>query len=297
MNYFDPISLQLFIAICEMRSLTKAADRSNLTVSAVSKRLASLEEQIGAPLLERGRKGIQLTAAGEALLPAARGLLQSMSKIQANLSEFAQSVPGHVRIASTMSAITSFLPQDIRAFLKRHPHVKVDIHERGAADIVRSVEEGRADIGVCWEVTGTKRLQVHPYRQDHLVVIAHQDHEIANQESISFAETLDYSRVTLQGSSLVQGIQQRLAIAEGKALKSSIQVRTYDAACRIADANLAIAIVPREAAWPMIESLQLKAIALTDKWAQRQFVICMKDYNDLAVHSKLLVDTLSTPYR
>lgn len=194
-------------------------------------------------MLERGRKGVQLTAAGEALLPAACGLRQFMAKIQANLSEFAQTVPGHVRIASTMSAITSLLPRDIGAFVQRHPQVHVSIDERVASDVVRSVEEGRADICVCWEVTSTKRLQVHPYHQDHLVVIDHQDHEITRLDSISYAEMLDYSHVTLQGGSLVQGIQQRLAIA----LKSSIQVHTFDAACRIADANLAVAIVPREA--------------------------------------------------
>ncbi|QXZ10713.1 hypothetical protein KUF54_05755 [Comamonas sp. Y33R10-2] len=192
-----------------------------------------------------------------------------------------------------MSAITSLLPRDIGAFVQRHPQVHVSIDERVASDVVRSVEEGRADICVCWEVTSTKGLQVHPYRQDHLVVIDHQDHEITRLESISYAETLDYSHVTLQGGSLVQGIQQRLAIA----LKSSIQVHTYDTTCRIADANLVVAIIPREATWPIIESLELKAIALTDQWTQRQFVICIKDHIDLTMPSKMLVDTLSAPYR
>ena len=292
MNYFDPVSLQLFISICELHSLTEAAERSNLTVSAVSKRLAALEEQIGAPLLERGRKGIQLTAAGEALLPSARGLLQSMSRIQANLSEFARGVPGHVRIASTMSAITSFLPKDIQAFAQQHPTVNVDIDERAAADVARSVEDGRADLGICWEVTGTRKLETVPYRRDRLVVIAHREHALANCDSISFAETLDFTRVTLQGGSLVQGMQQRLAIAEGQPLKSSIQVRTYDAACRVVDANLAIAIVPEDAARPLIESFKLHQIALTESWAERQFVICMKSRSDLTVPARLLLDSL-----
>jgi DNA-binding transcriptional LysR family regulator len=296
MNHLDPISLELFIAICEQKSLTEAADRHHLTVSAVSKRLAALEEQLGAPLLVRGRKGLQLTAAGEAMLPAARGLLKSMARIQANLSEFAQGVPGYVRVASTMSAMTSFLPGDIAAFTTRHPTIHVSVDERLAPDVVRSVEEGRADLGVCWVETGTRRLQTVPYRADHLVVAVHKDHELARRTRVSFADTLPYDRAALQGGSIVQQLQQKLAIAEGKALKVPYQVRSYDAACRVVAANLAIAIVPKEASRALIKAFGLKALTLTEEWAQRRFVVCMRDKEELTVPARLLLETLASQW-
>ena len=293
MQYLDPLSLQLFISICEQQSLTEAADRENLTVSAVSKRLTALEEQIGAPLLERGRGGVLLTPAGEALLPQARGLLQSMARIQANLSDYARSGPGTVRIAATLSALTWSLPADIAAFTARQPHVKVNLEERIGREIVSNVEEGRADIGVCWDATGTKRLQTVPYREDHLVVVAHPDHELARGARVTFVETLPYDRVMIDAGSIGLHLQQRLAIAEGKALKTPVHVRTYETACHLVAANLGIAIVPREATRALVKAMRLKAIDLADDWARRHLVLCVRDHSELSMPARQLLDALT----
>jgi len=268
----------------------------SLTTSAVSKRLTALEDQIGAPLLERSRGGVKLTAAGEAMLPAARSLLQSMSRIQAGLSEYARNVRGHVRVAASMSPISSFLPADIALFLRRHSNVRVSLDERTGAEVVRSVEKGRADLGVCWEATETRRLQTVPYRAGHLVVLAHKDHELARRKRVSFAETLQYERVTIQGGSIVQLMQTRLAVAEGEALKSHVQVRTYDAACRIVAANLALAIVPIEPCRPLVRALGLRALPLTDDWALRRFVVGVRDRSELAAPARLLLDMLASQW-
>ena len=296
MNYFDPVSLRVFVAICEQRSFSEAADREHLTTSAVSKRLAALEEQIGASLLERSRRGVKLTAAGEALLPAARSLLQSMSHIHAQLSEYAGGVQGHVRVAASLSAIAGWLPEDIGLFVRRHDNVRVSLDERLSPEVVRSVEEGSADLGVYWDAIGTSKLQTVPYRADHLVVIAHKEHDLAHRKRVSFSETLQYERVAIKGGSIVQLTQQRLALAEGAALKFHVQVGTFDAACRIVAANLAIAVVPGEASRPLIKAFGLKAIPLTDDWALRRFVICMRDRKELNVPSRLLLDSLAAQW-
>ncbi|HSV77747.1 MAG TPA: LysR family transcriptional regulator [Ramlibacter sp.] len=295
MQYLDPLSLRLFIAICEQQSLTEAAEREHLTVSAVSKRLTALEEQIGSPLLERGRGGVLLTPAGEALLPAARGLLQSMARIQANLSEYAQSVPGNVRVAATLSALTCSLPGDIAAFVARQPHVRVNLEERIGREIVDSVEEGRADLGVCWDLTGTKRLQTVPYRVDHLVVIVHPEHELARRTRVSFVDTLPYERVMVDAGSIGLHLQQRLAIAEGKALKTSVHVRTYETACHIVAANFGIAIVPKEATRTLVKGMGLKAVGLSDDWARRRLVLCVRDHSELSMPARLLLEALAAP--
>lgn len=293
MKHFDPLSLQLFIAICEERSLSEAADRESLTTSAVSKRLAALEDQIGAPLLDRSRRGLRLTPAGEALLPAARGLLQAMTHIQAQLSEYAGELRGHVRVAATLSAVGSFLPHDIAAFGQRHPTVQVSLDERWSADVVRSVDEGSADLGVLRDAIGTSKLHCVPYCSDRLVVVVHPDHDLARRRRVSFAETLAYERVAIKGGSFTQLTQQRLAIAHGMKLKYHVQVGTFDAACRIAAANLAIALVPDEACRPLIQGLGLRALTLTDDWALRRFVVCTRERSTLTAPARLLLDLLS----
>lgn len=298
MSYFDPVSLRVFVAICEQRSFREAAEREHLTTSAVSKRLAALEDSIGAPLLERSRKGLKLTAAGEVMLPAARSLLQSMTHIHAQLSEYAGIVKGVVRVTASMSAILSSLPDDIATFLRRHgSDVRVSIDERSSLDVLRCVEDESADLGILWgDAVATSKLQTLPYRTDSLVVVVHKEHELARRKRVSFAETLPYERVALKGGSMLQLTQQRMAIAEGAALKSHIQVTSFDAACRVAAANLALAIVPVGASALMIKSLGLKVIPLTDEWATRSFVICFRDRDELKVPAKLLLDSLAAQW-
>jgi DNA-binding transcriptional LysR family regulator len=293
MDAFDPVSLRLFVAICEEQSFTDAAFRENLTVSAVSKRLLMLEQQVGVPLLERGRGGIQLTAAGEALLPAARGLLQSMAQIRANLSAYAHRERDHVRVSCTPSAITSFAPRDIADFLSAHPRVNVKLDEHMAADVVRRVREGHADLGITWDQVGTGELETVPYRVDRMVLVAHPGHPLAGRERVRFSDVLPYDCVTVSASSVAQHMQQRAAIAEGRALKSSVCVRTYEGACHVVAARLAIALVPLGACRTLMDALQLRAIALDDEWAHRRFVICLRDRAGLTVSTQLLLESLA----
>jgi DNA-binding transcriptional LysR family regulator len=297
MDAFDPVSLRLFVAICEEHSLTEAAEREHLTVSAVSKRLLVLEDQIGTALVARGRGGVQLTAAGEALLPAARGLLQSMARIRANLSEYAHQSRDHVRLSCTPSALTSFMPGDIAQFVSAHPLVYVKLDERMASDVAHRVHEGHADLGVVWDRTGTGALETVPYRQDRLVVIAHRSHPLAERPSVRFTDTLACNFVTVDAASVAQHLQQRAAIAEGRALKSSVCVRTYDGACRIVAANLGIAIVPYRATQTLITALGLASIELAEDWALRRFVVCLRDRFSLTASARRLLDSLASHWQ
>lgn len=297
MKHFDPVSLRLFIAVCEEQSLTLAAERESIAPSAVSKRIAALEEQVGSPLLERGRRGLQLTEAGKALLPGARDVLQAMSRLQAELSEYAHGVHGNVRVAASPSAIAEFLPEDIAAFLQQYEAVRLALVEKLTPEVVRSVEDGRADIGVCWDAVPMRGLQTIPYRADHLVAVVHREHPLANRRNISFAETLDYEHVAVNRGSIMDLTQERRAGAAAAALRHRVEVTTFDAACRIVAVNLGVAIVPREASRPFIKAFGLRAVPLSDDWAKRQFVVCMVDRASLPVPARLLVDLLAAQWK
>ena len=164
----DLTSLQLFVAVCELGSIGKAAEREFIAASAVSKRLSDLEAALDTPLLYRHTRGVDLTPAGESLLHHARSVLFSLEKMQGELSEYADGVRGHVRVHASISAIVQFLPEDLGAFIKEHGEVKIDLEEHLSTEIVRAVQEGAADLGICNAVVlGTgHELQTLPYRQD-----------------------------------------------------------------------------------------------------------------------------------
>ena len=293
MRNFDPVSLRLFIAVCEERNIAVAARREAIVPSAVSKRISQMEEAAGVTLLERGRRGVAVTAAGEVLCRYARESLQLLDRMQAEVGAFAEGVQGHVRVFGSKSAVAQFLPEDISLFAQRYLDVRVSLEEREIWEVVRGVEEGRADIGVCWDAVDMRGLRTLPYHRDHLAVVVHPGHPLARKRSVSFVDTIDYEHVDIVARSIMQTTQRSAAAAAGKQMRYRIQVSTVDAAYRIVAAQLAVAIVPAEEASAMQQALGLKVIPLSDKWAKRQFVVLVRE-KGLSLPAQLLVQSLSS---
>ena len=145
----DLTSLQLFVAVCELGSIGRAAEREFIAASAVSKRLSDLEATVDTALLYRHSRGVTLTPAGESLLHHARNVLYGLERMQGELSEYAEGVRGHVRMHANMSAIVQFLPEDLGAFAREHSQIKIDLQEHLSPDVLSAVAEGTADIGIC----------------------------------------------------------------------------------------------------------------------------------------------------
>jgi DNA-binding transcriptional LysR family regulator len=292
MRSFDPVSLRLFVAVCEQRNIAAAAKRESIVASALSKRISQMEEEAGVRLLERGRRGVAITPAGETLWRYARESLQLADRMRAELGAFAGGVQGHVRVFASMSAVAQFLPEDVSAFARRYRDVRVSFEEREIWEIVRGVEDGRADIGVCWNAVDLRGLKTFDYHRDHLSVVVHADHPLATRRMLTFEETLDHEHVDIVGRSIMKTTQQSHAAATGKLVRYRIQVSSVPAACRIVAANLALAIVPREEAVAIQHVRELKVIPLRNAWAKRRFVIAVRSEAALSVPARLLVQSL-----
>ena len=171
----DLTSIQLFLAMCELGRIGKAAEREFIAASAVSKRLSDREATLGITLLYRHSRGVGLTPAGESLLHRARSVLFSLEKMQGELSEYADGVRGHVRVHASISAVVQFLREDLGAFPRSHPKVKIDLKKDLSKKVARAVAEGAADLGICNVADGTGALQNLPCRTDKLELIVPKD--------------------------------------------------------------------------------------------------------------------------
>jgi DNA-binding transcriptional LysR family regulator len=288
----DPVTLRLFLAVCDERNIARAAAREAIVASAVSKRIAALEQSVGAALLVRGRRGIVPTAAGEALRRRAQELLGSMERVHAELSEFASGAHGSVRVVASLSVLAEALPEDIASFLARYPSVRVSLDERISPEVVRNVREGAADLGVLWDAADLGGLRVRPYRTDHLCVAVHPTHRFAGRSRLRFADTFDEASVGLAPVGTVDAVLRRQAALLGHTLTHRIQVSGLDAACRIVGAGLGIAVLPREAAAPYASAAALAMVPLAEPWALRRFVICSRQDDTLSATARLLIDHL-----
>lgn len=272
----DPVTLRLFIAACEERNIARAAVREAIVASAVSKRIAALEADLGTPLLLRGRRGIEPTAAGELLLRQAREWLGQMARMRAELGDFAGGVQGSVRVLASVTALAEQLPDDIAAFLAQHPSVRVSLDERVSPDIVRAVREGAADLGVMWDAAERHGLDCRPYRHDHLVVTLPPGHALAQRRTLRFEQVLDHALIGVASGGLMDALLRRQAALLGRTPDYRTQVSSIDAACRLVGAGLGLAILPREAAGASARAAGLMLVPLRDAWALRRFVVCAR---------------------
>src|SRR6185369_17178303 len=132
---FDLRDLELFVAVADAGSIARAAERSHTVASAVSKRVSDLEENFGTALLIRGAKGIELTAAGHALLVRARVLLNQATQLDDEMRRHASGTRGYVRVFANISAIVEFLPGALASFAARHPDIHVHLEEHVSSAI------------------------------------------------------------------------------------------------------------------------------------------------------------------
>ena len=288
----DLITLQLFVAVFEEGTLTRAAAREAIAVSAASKRLMELEQVLGVSLFVRRAKGMDLTAAGETLLHHARQMLFNVEKMGLELGEHSHGVRGYVRMLANLSAIIQFLPEDLRDFSQRHPEVKTDLEERPSNGVVQGVLDGVADLGICSSDTDTKGLPSVTYRHDKLVVLMPADHPLATRESLAFSETLDSDYVGLHAASSINMRTHAAAREAGKMLRLRIHVPGFDAMCRMVQANMGIGILPQKAYELFGRALGLHAVPLTDAWSDRSLILVVRDVAQLSPVSRLLFDAL-----
>ena len=292
----DLTSLQLFVAVCELGSIGRAAEREFLAASAISKRLSDLETALDTALLYRHSRGVTLTPAGESLLHHARTVLFGLERMQGELSEYAEGVRGHVRVHANISAIFQFLPEDLGTFAREHSQIKIDLQEHLSPDVLHAVQEGATDLGICNTGNhGASALQSRPYRTDKLVLVVPQGHILSARNAIHFEEILDWDIIGLHAGSSISLSMRAAAAKAGRPLRQRIQVTGLDAMCRMIDNGLGVGLLPDRAFALMHGVGRLQAVPLQDAWAQRELRLVARDFDALPVTARLLAEHLATP--
>lgn len=290
--HFNFTDMRLFVSIAEHSSFTNGARHCHMSLPAASTRIKNLEESIGTLLLYRSKKGVQLTPAGKTFAEHARGVQQQIEHLRGDLQQYVAGVKGHIRVFANTTAMTEFLPSVLRGYLALHPDVSIDMREHLSGEIVAAVAEGRADIGVTCGTVGTEALEVLPYRRDNLVLAVPRDHPLCAWGPIEFSQTLKFDHVGMdEGSALHSFLIQR-ARELGHIIRPRVQVRNFEAMCRMVEAGVGIGILPESAARRYEERAEICILGLSDEWAVRQLQICTRSQNLLAPFANDLIAAL-----
>jgi len=287
---FDLTDMRLFLTVVERGSLTQGAQAMHLALASVSERIAGMEAALGAPLLERTRRGVQATPAGEALVRHARAILEQVEQMRGELRTYASGLKGRIRLLSNTAALATFLPPQLLRFLTRYPDLSIDLDERTSAGMVPALAEGRADLGVVADIADLTSLQTHLIAQDQLVVVASRAHRVGAAASVTFAEILDEDFVGLADAALETHLAER-ASRLGRQLHYRIHMRGIEHVAAMVEAGVGIAILSH-AYTDMLRRPGLAIVPLAEPWAARRLYLCARDFAALTPHAQLLAEQL-----
>lgn len=288
----DLTDLELFLHVAESGSITAGAQRSHLALASASVRIKGMEDSLGAPLLTRGRRGAELTAAGRIVLHHAREVLGQLERMGGALNSAARGLRSAIRLWSTAYALTDLLSQALRAFLADSPMVDIDLEERFSPEIVQALGQGKADVGIVSALADLTGLETFPFRNDRLVVIAACGHPLAGQRDMAFAEALDYAFIGLSEGSAFQAFLAGQAAYAGKQLLYRARVKSVETVCSMVGHDMGIGVVPESSALRCHKTNNIRMISINDSWAAQHLVLCVRRFDILPGYAKQLVERL-----
>ena len=177
----------MFCDLAHTESFTKAAQINEVTQSAVSQQISTLEQYFKSCLIERSKKKFRLTREGQILYDYCRQILQTYDSLQGRLQEIKNVISGTIRLATIYSIGLHDLPPYLKKYLHNYPTVNVHVEYRRVNQVYEDVLGNAVDMGLVAYPLRDGKLDVVPLRKDPLVLICHPQHALAKNKSIKLA--------------------------------------------------------------------------------------------------------------
>jgi DNA-binding transcriptional LysR family regulator len=291
---FDLTDLRLFLSVIEQGSLTRGAQAMNLALASASERISGMEAALGASLLERTRRGVRPTAAGDALIRHARLILFQVEQMRGELRSYGAGLKGRIRLLCNTAAMVASLPDQLCRFLAMHPDLSVDLEERPSVEIVLAIADGRADLGIAADIADLAALQTRLLAHDQLVVVASGKHRLAAEHSVAFSDVVSEPFVGVYDAALVTHLGER-ASRLGRQLNFRIQLRRVQDVGRLVEAGVGIAVLS-ESSVAELNRPGLVVVRLKEAWTNRRLYLCARDFSTLTPHASLLAQHLTNAH-
>jgi len=294
---FNLVTLTLIAAVARSGSISAGAKALNMAIAAASKRLADFEDECGVAIFVRHRDGVTVSQEGPPIIRRIEALLIEVENLALDVSEQSSGAVGQVRIWVNSGAMDLSFPEDIAAFMRSNPSVRVDLQEASSAEIMRAVTAGQADIGVFADTHKAHELQAYVYQIEELVLVTPKAHALADLRQTTLKAALDYDFVgPLQGTPLDSRVIASMHLLR-RVKKTRLQVRGAERICRMIAAGIGIGILPRAAAQRHLARLDLRAVRLDEAWARRNLLLGVRDMGSLQPAARMLVSHLCPDLR
>ncbi|WP_163850028.1 LysR family transcriptional regulator [Pseudooceanicola aestuarii] len=193
--------LRIFLAVAEMQHVTRAAQRLNMTQSAVSAAISTLEDRHGVALFDRVGRRIALNAAGALFVEEARRVLDVARRAEGALADLSGVPSGRLRISASQTVASYWLPAILVRYGARFPKVDLQLSAGNTATVTEDVREGRADIGFVEGRPQPDKLLKDVVARDRLVLIVGPDHPWSDGRNVHLRDLAQTSWIMREAGS------------------------------------------------------------------------------------------------
>jgi DNA-binding transcriptional LysR family regulator len=236
--------LEAFVAVAELGSFQKAADKLHLTQPGLSRRIQKLEQALGVELFHRTTRSVVLTGVGRQFLPMARQQMSQLGTMLSSIREIAEKRFGKVRLASIPTVVNRVLPAVLRRYADKYPQVGVQIFDGNHDFVLGQVRAGLAEFGISLDPGDDEDLIFEPLLADRYVLAMHREHQWAARESVSLRDLCN-ARLVIGGRDSGNRLLLELLLGhESISLRWFYEVEHISFVVALVDAGLGCAIVP-----------------------------------------------------
>lgn len=262
-SFLDSRHLRLVAEIARTQSVTRAADRLNVTQSAVSHQLRDVEERLGTSLFLRSGRRMLLTAAGRHLVETADRVLEQIARAESAVTRLARNEAGEFRVCTQCHTGYHWLPPLLEVVRRKYPQVEVRIAAEHTMQAVNALLDGRLDLAIINSRPNDRRIRVRPLFEDEHAAIVADAHPWANRAFVS-AQQLAAERLFLYSRSLEDSyIVQRIMRPAGVVPANVTFLQLTEAIVEMVKAGMGVSVLPTWSIAPAIASGAVRAVRIT----------------------------------
>ncbi len=257
-------SLKMFCDLAETESFTKAAQINNVTQSAVSQQISSLERAFKSLLIERSKKKFRLTREGQVLYDYSKQIIQTYESLHSKLQELKDIISGTIRVATIYSIGLHDLPAYVKKFMKSYPTVNIHVEYRRANQVYEDVQSNVVDLGLVAYPVKDPKIEVIALRKDPLVLICHPQHPFAKLKSVKLKSLTNQKIIGFEPDIPTRKALDKILKEHGVEAKHVMEFDNIETVKRAVEIDAGISIVPQGTIAQEISKQTLVALPIED---------------------------------
>ncbi|MGV8842031.1 MAG: LysR family transcriptional regulator [Pseudomonas sp.] len=262
--------LQVFAAVCDNRSYSRAAEEMALSQPAVSLQIRQLESLIGQPLFDYIGKKLYLTSAAETLKRASADIFQRLENLDMQLSDLQGSLQGQLNLAVESSA-KYFVPHLFAAFKRQHPEVSLHLTVVNRAQLIKRLSDNRDDLVIMSLLPPDMALEFLPFLNNPIVALAPPEHPLCSAAQLTLKDLEAYPLLIREAGSGTRKACEEYFQQKRAHFAQTQEVASLDALKECVIAGLGLALLPRHAvslelASGLLRELPVEELPLYRSW-------------------------------